>query len=274
MKLPLTILLYLLALVCLPAKNSPRIEERTFETGLNSPKKITFFIRWPWNKEENKSLSSTEVQGLLAYCTPRDGEDDVVRFTGKHYDPYLSGGTVVFPYRNLDPEVARWTSADPAGFPDGTNQHYYAPVPTHQIDPLGLAITLTSCGPQIQGSAFFVGAAATAGENIENITVNVQGGNTSGLISDEAPVYEGPASGSGLSQNGMDGHQARGNFTPGSTGMEIGIEYTDQNGEFQIIIFNIDIPGMCYSGNVNVSKTLHNIPTPDPRGVLKREPQE
>ena len=31
-----------------------------------------------------------------------------------------------------------WTSADPAGFPDGPNRHFYAPVPTMGLDPMGL----------------------------------------------------------------------------------------------------------------------------------------
>ena len=36
----------------------------------------------------------------------------------------------------------RWASADPAGFPDGPNNHYYAPVPTVGLDPLGLKTVL------------------------------------------------------------------------------------------------------------------------------------
>ncbi|MFP4203531.1 MAG: RHS repeat-associated core domain-containing protein, partial [Opitutales bacterium] len=60
------------------------------------------------------------------------------RFTGKHYDADL--GAHVFPYRNYRSDVGRWASADPAGFPDGPNKHYYAPVPTMGLDPLGLYI--------------------------------------------------------------------------------------------------------------------------------------
>lgn len=61
---------------------------------------------------------------------------DLARFTGKPYDADL--GAWVFPFRNYRSDLGSWTSADPAGFPDGPNQHFYAPVPTLGIDPLGL----------------------------------------------------------------------------------------------------------------------------------------
>ena len=57
-------------------------------------------------------------------------------YTGK---PYLaSSGGYAFKYRSYDPEVVRWTSEDPSGFPDGVNGHMYVPVPTCGFDPDGL----------------------------------------------------------------------------------------------------------------------------------------
>lgn len=44
-------------------------------------------------------------------------------------------------FRNYDPELSRWTSFDPSGFPDGPNNLIYAPTPTIAIDPLGLQET-------------------------------------------------------------------------------------------------------------------------------------
>jgi len=44
----------------------------------------------------------------------------------------------VFPFRNYRSDTGGWTTADPSGFPDGPNQHYYAPVGTSGVDPLGL----------------------------------------------------------------------------------------------------------------------------------------
>jgi RHS repeat-associated protein len=66
----------------------------------------------------------------------RGSETSNVRFTGKPYDEDL--GAHVFPFRNYRSDAGRWTSADPAGFPDGPNQHFYAPVPTMGLDPWGL----------------------------------------------------------------------------------------------------------------------------------------
>ena len=62
------------------------------------------------------------------------------RFTGKSYDEDLQA--YVFPYRNYDEKSARWRSADLAGYPDGLNQHFYAAVPTLEIDTMGLEIII------------------------------------------------------------------------------------------------------------------------------------
>ena len=65
-------------------------------------------------------------------------KDRSARFTGKPYDEDLQA--YVFPYRNYDASTARWRSSDPAGYPDGINQHFYAAVPTYSIDVYGLDI--------------------------------------------------------------------------------------------------------------------------------------
>ncbi|MEX2607016.1 MAG: RHS repeat-associated core domain-containing protein [Kiritimatiellia bacterium] len=93
----------------------------------------------------------SDYLGTTTAAYSADGEVDVyqhssfgqsaeladARFTGKHYDADL--GAHVFPFRNYRSGEGRWTSADPAGFPDGPNQHFYAPVPTMGLDPWGLA---------------------------------------------------------------------------------------------------------------------------------------
>ena len=65
-------------------------------------------------------------------------KDRSARFTGKPYDEDLQA--YVFPYRNYDASTARWRSSDPAGYPDGINQHFYAAVPTYAIDIWGLDV--------------------------------------------------------------------------------------------------------------------------------------
>ncbi len=63
--------------------------------------------------------------------------DRSARFTGKPYDEDLQA--YVFPFRNYDAFTAHWRTADPAGYPDGVNQHFYACVPTYGLDIFGLA---------------------------------------------------------------------------------------------------------------------------------------
>jgi RHS repeat-associated protein len=57
-------------------------------------------------------------------------------YTGK---PYIeSTGSYAFKYRSYNPELARWMSEDPSGFPDGANGNVYAPNPTCEFDFQGL----------------------------------------------------------------------------------------------------------------------------------------
>jgi len=59
-------------------------------------------------------------------------------YTGK---PYLaSSGSYAFRYRAYNPEMARWTSEDPSGFPDGANGNIYGTTPNSQLDYQGLSL--------------------------------------------------------------------------------------------------------------------------------------
>ena len=96
------------------------------------------------------TLWSTDTKGNLVkdyQDTTIIGEGSIqkdrsARFTGKPYDEDLQA--YVFPYRNYDASTARWRSSDPAGYPDGINQHFYAAVPTYALDPLGTWIIRTT----------------------------------------------------------------------------------------------------------------------------------
>lgn len=75
-------------------------------------------------------------------------------YTGKPYDADLASYT--FAYRSYDPELNRWTSSDPSGFPDGANSGKYVPSPTSQIDIRGLrAFQVFDSG--VQSLTFSVG---------------------------------------------------------------------------------------------------------------------
>jgi RHS repeat-associated protein len=60
-------------------------------------------------------------------------------YTGKPYLP--ATGSYAFKYRSYQPELARWTSEDPSGFPDGANHQIYNNNPLTGLDALGLAWT-------------------------------------------------------------------------------------------------------------------------------------
>jgi RHS repeat-associated protein len=59
-------------------------------------------------------------------------------YTGK---PYLAeSSSYAFKYRQYSPEMGRWTTVDPSGFPDGANNRVYAAVPTSELDDNGCQI--------------------------------------------------------------------------------------------------------------------------------------
>ena len=81
--------------------------------------------------------------GFTAHASANTGIPGVAEqpatyfYTGKPYDADL--GNYTFNARNYNPEINRWTSADPSGFPDGANPHsYVSGRTTYFFDPTGL----------------------------------------------------------------------------------------------------------------------------------------
>ena len=87
-----------------------------------------------WSSDLNGNLAKTYSDTTI-FGVGSIQKDVSARFTGKPYDSDLQA--YVFPYRNYDASLARWRSSDPAGYPDGINQHFYAAVPTYELDLLG-----------------------------------------------------------------------------------------------------------------------------------------
>ncbi|MDX2080590.1 MAG: RHS repeat-associated core domain-containing protein, partial [Terrimicrobiaceae bacterium] len=70
-------------------------------------------------------------------------------FTGK---PLVEEtGQYAFLFRHYDPELNRWTTSDPSGFPDGANNIAYMAVPTSEFDWQGLD-TITYYGGDFTNS--------------------------------------------------------------------------------------------------------------------------
>jgi RHS repeat-associated protein len=79
-------------------------------------------------------------------------------YTGK---PYLAeSGSYAFKYREYNPEMNRWTTVDPSGFPDGANNQRYAAVPTEDFDYQGLlnwsTLQLTGTGGISTGPGYSI----------------------------------------------------------------------------------------------------------------------
>ncbi len=77
-------------------------------------------------------------------------------YTGRPY--VASFGAYAFKYRSYNPELARWTSEDPSGFPDGANQNGYAPTPTTEMDWSGLLTINALAGAPVINSYNLNGA--------------------------------------------------------------------------------------------------------------------
>ncbi len=85
---------------------------------------------------EWRAKKTSEFEAKKAQEVQRRSVEADVFYTGK---PYLEdSGTYAFLFRSYDPELSRWTSADPSGFPDGANSSTYAPAPTSEFDLQGL----------------------------------------------------------------------------------------------------------------------------------------
>jgi len=79
----------------------------------------------------------TNIRAADADALPGLGVQPVEYFyTGKPYD--VDSESYTFKYRNYDPELNRWTTVDPSGFPDGANNQLYAPSPLFELDKFGL----------------------------------------------------------------------------------------------------------------------------------------
>jgi RHS repeat-associated protein len=72
--------------------------------------------------EEAKQTEQAATELATRNTSPATAPQELF-FTGK---PYLEeNGQYLFLFRHYDPELARWTTADPSGFPDGANNAIY-----------------------------------------------------------------------------------------------------------------------------------------------------
>jgi RHS repeat-associated protein len=99
--------------------------------------------------KDEKQLATWRAEQQSAQASTAATAEAMAFYTGK---PYLaSAGGYAFKYRNYQPELARWTSEDPSGFPDGANNILYVNNKSiNCIDQMGFdifQITTTSGSP-------------------------------------------------------------------------------------------------------------------------------
>lgn len=84
---------------------------------------------------EFKTKSELQKAALPKVNTAPESPETDTFYTGKPYE--ASRESYLFQYRNYIPEVSRWSSVDPSGFPEGSNNNVYTAQPTSRLDPTG-----------------------------------------------------------------------------------------------------------------------------------------
>jgi RHS repeat-associated protein len=92
--------------------------------------------------KNEKQLAEWREEMAAKHAASTTPTEDHAFYTGKPY--VASTGSYAFKYRSYNPELARWTSEDPSGFPDGANNTKYLDSPTSCIDNLGLSSMLVT----------------------------------------------------------------------------------------------------------------------------------
>ncbi len=144
---------------------------------------------------EWRAKKTAEFETKKAQEVQRRSVEADVFYTGK---PYLEdSGTYAFLFRSYDPELARWTSADPSGFPDGPNLYFRAGSPTKTFDALGLwydehyrasdaAVDFTTASAAVNA---FGAAGLTISQRLGDLSLSNDPTDYTGLGSFNNPLY-------------------------------------------------------------------------------------
>jgi RHS repeat-associated protein len=158
----------------------------TLVASLTSTAFAAFQAPLPEFKNE-KQLADWRAEKASESASKNYKADESAFYTGK---PYLaSSGDYAFKYRSYSPELARWTSEDPSGFPDGANHLLYVNnMSINCIDRMGLDIW------QITNSNAVSGAGHTA---------MISGSGSNFQLQSYGSGFSGSASSSPSSSNGL-----------------------------------------------------------------------
>ncbi len=116
--------------------------------------------------KNEKQLAEWRAEMAVKNAATTTASVDHAFYTGKPYIETSTGG-YAFKYRSYNPELARWTSEDPSGFPDGANGNGYLAVPTSEFDYQGLLVvaeySITKRTLTIDGTVY---GSCSSGDNI------------------------------------------------------------------------------------------------------------
>jgi RHS repeat-associated protein len=121
-----------------------------------------------WTADQEATAKAAEVKETATTAS----EPSTQFFTGK---PYVAdAGGYIYQYRTYNPEMSRWTTADPSGFPDGANNYLIvSDAPITSCDDNGLDQTVTLNGISVTINDSTPGAkveVAIPGSSVTNST--------------------------------------------------------------------------------------------------------
>ena len=217
---------------------------------------------------DHAQLAKWNADQTAAATAASANEPSTQFYTGK---PYVAdAGGYVYKYRTYNPEMSRWTSTDPSGYPDGPNNNLYVSAPTFSFDPNGAQMvtiqydafiapsSITFLGRTFKGDNHGFGSTTGTFREYDSVTVNTTTesigssttvcGTTYELNSSGAVVNSGTASTSSIQntiavQNGC-------NFTLTMTGDASNPLVTGAPGIYFNVTFtfNLDTGELSWSG--------------------------
>ena len=131
-----------------------------------------------WQKDRIAKADAARASQAAASRPSTIDSSTSAFYTGK---PYLAeSGSYAFKYREYNPEMNRWTTVDPSGFPDGANNRLYAAVPTSEFDNNGLDTTSI----YVPGTS----ASLTVSNNGIKVQIDIDGTSVENTTLDNMPV--------------------------------------------------------------------------------------
>ena len=139
--------------------------------------------------KNEKQLAEWRAEMAAKNAVTTTTNEESAFYTGK---PYVeSTGSYAFKYRSYNPDLARWTSEDPSGFPDGANGNTFScNTPLNGLDPDGLMFFVYESGSlqEWSGTGWKDGKTAPKSEWGEKTN---SWGACSGGAEDKAPIDKG-----------------------------------------------------------------------------------